>query len=239
MKKLFFHNPLLFAIAIFINLVTFNTILFAKGKSGSLTGTVRFLGKMPPRESSPVKINPEVCGSIFLEESLVNFDNKGVKNAVISLKKKTDGLDPSSSEKKIFLTSKKCHLEPYVTGEENNLTLNIINSDPILHVMKFSKKDQVLFTLPLPPNGTIVKKIDQTGIIHVTCVLHPFMESFIMVFDTPLYSFSDQNGKFHFPEIEPGKYILSIWHKSFGPIEEEIEIIPGKTLTRFYELKQD
>ena len=50
---------------------------------------------------------------------------------------------------------------------------------------------------------------------------------------------SDQNGHFNLPEIEPGKYILSIWHKSFGTLEDEIEILSGKTLNCSYLLEQN
>lgn len=238
MKKVFLKIIFLFLVTNFFVVVLSDTILFGAEKKGSFTGTVRYFGLAPPRESAPVNTDPQVCGSTYLEEPLVNVENKGVKNAVISLKKKTDGMKPLESEKRLYVISKQCHFEPYVTATQIDDSLNIKNSDPILHVLQFSKKDQVLFTLPLPANGNIVRRIDQLGLIQIKCVIHPFMKSYIAVLDTPFYTLSDINGSFHFPKMDPGKYNVSIWHKGFGVIEKEIEILPGKSLNIIFGLEQ-
>lgn len=156
---------------------TTETTLLGEDKTGSLSGTVQYFGTTPPRESVSVAVDSEVCGSVYLEDTLINFENKGVKNAVISLKKKTDGLKPSEAVGRVYLISKKCHLEPYVFATPVDDSLVIKNSDPILHVLQFSNGNQVLFTLPLPANGNIVRKIDQPGLIQIKCVIHPFMKS--------------------------------------------------------------
>jgi hypothetical protein len=238
MKKYLIKIVFLLLVGVFIAEFLPETVLFGAEKKGSLMGSVRYFGKTPLRESGPVNIDREVCGSEYLEESLVNFENKGVKNAVISLKRKTDGLEPSVPGKKFYLVTKQCHFEPYVTAVQTDNSLSIKNSDPVLHVLKFSREDQVLFTLPLQANESIVKKIDQKGLIEIKCVIHPYMKSYIAVLDTPIYVLSDSNGSFHFQNLESGKYSISIWHKSFGSIEKEIEIVPGKRLNLPFELQQ-
>jgi hypothetical protein len=238
MNKYSIKIVFLFLVAEVFVLFLSDTILFAADKKGSVMGTVRYFGKTPSPESGSVTTDTAVCGSTYLEDPLINFENKGVKNAVISLKKKTDEMKHSGGKEKTYLISKKCHLEPYVTAVPMDNSLNIKNSDPVLHVLQFSKKDQVLFTLPLPANGNLIKKIDQSGLIQIKCLIHPYMKSFIAVMDTPIYTLTDLNGSFHIPELEPGKYELSIWHKSFGTIEKEIEIVPGKSLNLPFELQQ-
>jgi hypothetical protein len=238
MNKYFIKIVLLILAAEVFILFLSNKSLFGAEKKGSFVGTVRYFGPAPLRESTPVNTDPQICGSVFLEETLVNGDNKGVKNAVISLKTKTDGMRPSGSEKRLYVVTKQCHFEPYVTATQIDDSLNIKNSDPILHVLQFSKEDQVLFTLPLPANGNIVRRIDQLGLIQIKCVIHPFMKSYIAVLDTPIYTVSDINGSFHFPEMDPGKYAVSIWHKGFGVVEKEIEILPGKSLHLVFGLEQ-
>jgi hypothetical protein len=239
MTKYFLKIVFLFLVANFYVVFLSDTLLFGAEKKGSVTGTVRYFGKTPPRESGPIKTDPEVCGSVYLEEPLVNFENKGVKNAVITLKKKTDEMRPSQTEERLYLTSRKCQIEPYVTAIPIDNSLSIKNLDPVQHLIQFSKKDQVLFTLPLPASGNIVKKIDQTGLIQAKCLIHPYMKSFIAVLDTPIYTLSDLNGSFHLPKLDPGKYNLSIWHKAFGSIEKEIDIPPGKRLNLIFELEQN
>lgn len=239
MKKYFLKTVFLFLVTGFFVVSLSDTILFGAEKKGSVTGIVRYFGTALPRESASINTDPEVCGSIYLEETLVNVENKGVKNAVISIKKKTAKMKPSGAEKRIYLISKNCRFESYVTAIPVDNSLSIKNSDPILHVLQFSKKDQALFTLSLPANGTIVRRIDQLGLIQIKCVIHPFMKSFIAILDTPIYTLSDLNGSFHLPELDPGIYNLSIWHNGFLPIEKEIEIAPGKNLNLKFEFEQN
>src|SRR6202162_1036290 len=236
MNKYFIKTVFLFLVAEVFVVFLSDTILFGAEKKGSLMGTVRYFGTLPICESVSVTADSAVCGSIYLEDTLINIDNKGVKNAVISLKKKTNQMKHSGGKERTYLISKKCHIEPYVTAIPMENTLTIKNSDPVLHVLQFSKDGQILFTLPLPANGNVARRIDQLGLIQIKCVIHPYMKSFIAVLDTPIYSLSDLNGSFHFTELNSGKYDLSIWHKSFGSIEKEIEIVPGKSLNLPFEL---
>jgi len=239
MKKEFLIAVLLFFVAECSILVLSDEKIFAANATGSLTGTVRYFGPIPPRESGPVKVDSEVCGSNYSEDVLINAENKGIKSAVISLKKLTDDKKSSRDEKRIYLISKKCHFEPNITAIQIDNSLNIENSDPILHVLKFSRQDQVLFTLPLPAHGSLVKRIDQTGLIQIKCVIHPFMKSQIAVLDTPLYSFSDPNGAFNFEKLDPGKYRLAVWYNGFGSMEKEIEIQAEKNTNLNFELKRN
>jgi hypothetical protein len=210
--------------------VVLDTAVFGEEQKGSLKGKIVLSGAPPPRESIEVKTDPNVCGLTFQEESFINSENKGVKNAVISLKSKSSSRSPLYLADTVDITSKNCRLEPFVSMGHLQESVNIKNLDSILHVLQFSKKDQALFTLPLSAGGNIIKKFNESGVIKVKCLIHPFMKSVIAVMDTPYYVLSDHDGSFQLPEIEPGKYLLSIWHESFGSLEKEIEIAPGRTL---------
>ncbi|MHB8482637.1 MAG: carboxypeptidase regulatory-like domain-containing protein [Nitrospiria bacterium] len=197
------------------------------------------MGTPPLRKSVAVKVDPNVCGLTFQEESFVNPGNKGVKNAVISLKNKSTVVSPLYPPGTVDITSKNCRLEPHVAMDHFQEPFKIKNFDPVLHVLQFSRKDHVLFNLPLPPDGNIIRKInDESGLIQVKCLIHPFMKAIIAVMDTPYYVLSDHEGSFQVPEIEAGKYLLSIWHESFGSLEKEIEIVPGRTLNLSFEFKK-
>lgn len=205
-------------------------IVFGAEKKGAVIGTVRFSGTVPKSKSIPIKVDLNICGSTFLEEPYVNLENKGVQNAVISLKNKSDKATSNHAEDKVYIINKNCKIEPRITVMQVKKKLIIKNSDPILHVLQFTHNDQILFNLPLPGNGNIVKEIDQLGPIHVKCVIHPFMKAFFLVIDSPIYTLTDHNGSFKFPEINPGKYILSVWHPSLKSIEKEIEISQDQNL---------
>ena len=228
----------LFLFLISIHLQVLDTTVFGEVQKGSLKGKIILSGALPLRESIEVKADPNVCGLTFQEESFVNSGNKGVKNAVISLKSKSTAGSPVYPDDTVEITSKNCRLEPHVFMVRLQEPVKIKNLDSILHVLQFSTKDQVLFNLPLPAGGNIIKKINESGLIQVKCLIHPFMKSIIAVMDTPYYVLSDHDGSFQLPEIEPGKYLLSIWHESFGSMEKEIEIAPGRTLNLSFAFKK-
>jgi hypothetical protein len=215
-----------------------DSVLLAQEYKGGLRGSVKYLKNVPVPKIIPIKIDSSICGSEFLQETSVNTENKGISNAIVSLKKKPGqaNSDILKSDWRL-VTSKKCNFEPSVVGISTNTNIVIANSDPILHVLQFTQKDRLLFNLPLPPQKKIVKKIEKTGLIHVKCVIHPFMDGYIAVLDTPLYSLSDSNGHFYFSDIEPGKYLLSIWHRGFEAVIKDIDIPPGKTLEQNFNLE--
>jgi len=210
--------------------VVLDKAVFGDEQKGSLKGKITLSGVPPQRESIEVKVDKNVCGLTFQEESFVNAENKGIKNVLISLKNKNPVGSILYPVDAIDITSKNCRLEPHVSMGQLQDSIKIKNFDPVLHVLQFSRENQVLFNLPLPAGGNIIKKIGEAGIIQVKCLIHPFMKTIIAVMDTPYYVLSDQDGYFQVPEIEPGKYLLSIWHESFGSMEKEIEIAPGRTL---------
>lgn len=215
-----------------------DSALSAEGNKGGFRGSVKYLKNVPVRENVPIKIDSSVCGSEFLQETSINTANKGISNAIISLKKKSNQANSYILKNDWrLITSKKCHFEPSVVGVSTNTNIVIANSDPILHVLQFTQKERLLFNIPLPPQNKIVKKFGDTGLIHVKCVIHPFMDSYIAVLDSPLYTLSDSNGHFYFSDIEPGKYLLSIWHRGFEAIVKDIDIPPGKTLEQNFNLE--
>ncbi len=230
MKNYMIKLLFLFFIVSLFHLLLLDPIVFGAGKKGAVMGTVQFPGTVPKSKSIPIKIDPNICGSAFLEEPYVNPENKGVQNAVISLKNKSDKVTSNHAEDRVYIINKNCKIEPNITVMQVNKEIVIKNADPILHVLQFTHNDQTLFNLPLSGNGNIVKQIDQLGPIHVKCLIHPFMEAFFLVIDSPIYTQTDRNGSFKLPDINSGKYILSVWHPTLKSIEKEIEISQDQPL---------
>jgi hypothetical protein len=69
---------------IFVLLDSDTILLVAEKKKGSCKANVRYFGPALPDGSAPVKTDPQVCGWIYVEETLVNLENKVVLRFVIS-----------------------------------------------------------------------------------------------------------------------------------------------------------
>ena len=78
-----------------------------------------------------------------------------------------------------------------------------------------------------------VKKIGasflQPEIIRVACDVHPWMFSWISVFDHPYFSVSGKDGSFKIVNVKPGKYTLQAAHRKAGTVTRELEIKEGAT----------
>lgn len=65
------------------------------------------------------------------------------------------------------------------------------------------------------PNVVTPAKVSHSGMGEVICDSHPFMKAYIMIFDHPYASVSDDSGTFTLDNVPPGKYTLKVWHESW------------------------
>ena len=61
------------------------------------------------------------------------------------------------------------------------------------------------------------------------CNLHPWMHSYIAVFDHPFFAVTGKDGAFQLPSLPPGEYTLEAWHERLGTLTQKITIAPGET----------
>jgi plastocyanin len=205
--------------------------LLAEEGNGGLTGNILFSGIPPKIVNETVTQNVEICGNqIQVEPLIVNPDNHGVKNILVSLKNKLEETISNAEMEPLDINNVKCRIEPSAMEVRVNQIVNIRNSDPIFHSLQFMNKERLIFDAALPKNSSnaLKRKFNEPGVIRVRCAVHPFMQGAIYVIDTPHHVFTDKNGTFRITEVKPGRYLMKVWHKSLKPIEREIEILPGK-----------
>lgn len=197
-------------------------------EGGELAGTVSFKGEAPANPANKVRLNPEYCGNTVYDETyIVNPQNKGLKNAVISVEgiekgKKQDG-------QMVILQNDKCHFVPHVQAGMVGAFYEIQNLDPVLHNNHFRINDKTILNVAMPPNGKNIKKqMSEAGIIKVNCDAHKFMKGKIFVGENPYFAVTDKEGRYKISSIPPGKYRVKIWHEALLPQEKEIVILPHK-----------
>ncbi|MBI1818876.1 MAG: hypothetical protein HYR81_00920 [Nitrospirae bacterium] len=206
----------------------------AEESAGSMSGTITSEGITFSAPYIPILDEwQEFCGkSIESEEVLVQSGSKGIKNVVITLRRKEplppDKLKPPA----ISFKTDKCRFAPHVLAMERGSLLNLINDDSILHNFHLHFEDRTILNSSLLPSGQLSgKKMDHPGIFYATCDIHGFMNGYVLVLDTPYYAVTEDSGFFQISNIPPGEYLFSVWHESLkNPIEKKIVIQPKQNL---------
>jgi hypothetical protein len=195
-------------------------------KGGELSGTVTFKGEPPTNQPNKVLVNPEFCGDTVYEETyLVNPQNKGLGNVVISI----EGIEKGkkAEDLPIVFENLKCHFVPHIQAGMVGKYYEVRNLDPVLHNCHLRQNEQTIFNVAMPPNGRNIKKpLSEAGIITANCDAHKFMKGAIFVAPNPYFAVTDKDGNYTISDIPPGKYNVKIWHESLPVQEKEIIIKP-------------
>ena len=186
--------------------------------AGSLTGRVNFEGKGQKQKILKMDADP-VCGASHktpvYRESFVLSEDGYLKNVIVYLSNvKYDGKAPTTQA---VIDQNGCVYVPHVQGIMAGQELLIKNSDATLHNIHGLPKINSEFNFAMPK---VVKekaiKIDKVeNFIKIKCDVHPWMNSYISVFDHPFFSVTDDTGSFKIENIPPGEYEVIAWQEKF------------------------
>lgn len=182
---------------------------------GTIAGVTKFKGKAPRAEPFKVTKNPEVCGQEKPAEAFHASPDGGLKNVVVTLEniakgKKIDAQSP-------YLENKLCAFAPHVQAVAVGSTLEVRNTDPILHNTHSYADGKTFFNLALPVQGQkIKKKVNKAGLIDIKCDAgHTWMRAYIMAVDHPYFAVTDDKGAYKITDVPPGTYKIRAWHEGW------------------------
>ena len=211
----------------------------AVADGGTITGKVSYLGRIPSKKIIPTR-DPEVCGGIRDQAAVVVGSDKAVQFAVVYLKKVAKGKPwPAMEPPKIpVLDQSKCRFVPHVQVIPAG-SLEIVNSDPILHNTHGFYGKRTAFNLALPNLGQkIPVELTRPGMVRVECDAHGWMLAWVYVADSPYYAVTAEDGMFTIADIPPGDYSLVAWQEFTGAIEMPVTVKAGETADVTIELKK-
>ncbi len=198
---------------------------------GVIEGQVRLTGTPPP--PALLDTNPSVasaCGDKVPDRSLSVGEQGALAHVVISLAEgaalPAEGVTPAAP----VLDQKKCAYEPPALAARAGSTLEVRNSDPVMHNVRAVAGAQPLFNVAMPLEGMSLRKpLPATpGTVQVKCDVHPWMRAVVRTFDHPYFTSTDAQGRFRL-EVPEGTHTLVLWHGRLPEASRPITVKAGET----------
>ena len=192
----------------------------AADTTGTVSGRIVFEGKMP--ETKPLEISADqqkgCCeGGKTVDttnRSLLVGDDKGIANVVVTIDVK--GKEAEASDEPIKLDQKECRFEPHVMVVPVGTKVEFLNSDSIAHNVHTYASKNDSFNQTIAPGAKHEQKLAKADKIEIKCDIHPWMNSYLIVSDTPYHAITDRNGNFEIKGLPAGEYKVEVWHETLG-----------------------
>jgi len=167
---------------------------------------------------------------------------KGRKNnggAVIYISK-IEGKTFAPPKEHAKMDQKNLVFDPHILPVVKGTTVDFHNSDDVLHNV-FSPDDCAeklnLGTWPKGESKSYTFK--NPGCISVMlCNVHPEMEAYVLVLETPYYAVSEKDGSYKIKNVPAGKYTLKIWHEKLKEMSVELTVAGTGAVTQDFELRK-
>lgn len=187
-------------------------------QAGTVTGTVRYLGRPPAPEALTPVTDHAVCGSgLRGSEALLLSAAGAVRNAVARIV--LPPVDGWAAPALYDIDQRHCAFVPRVLIVPAGSTVRISNNDGILHNFHTTSRLNPPVNLAQPKFAKPLRvTLRHPEIVPVKCDLHGrrLMRAWIIVAAHPHYALSDGDGRFQLSNVPPGRHTLEIWHETLG-----------------------
>ncbi len=196
----------------------------AVADGGAITGKVTVTGEVPKPEKVEINKDTATCGTEKVMEDIKVGPGGTLAHAVVWI----DGIGQGkawSDGQTATVDQKDCHYIPQVQALAAGGTLEVVNSDPILHNIHAYSGEDTLFNIAQPLKGQKTpKKIAQTGPVHLKCDVHSWMNAWVFVAPHPYFAITKDDGTFSIGDVPPGSYTVKVWHGRFGEKSATVQV---------------
>jgi len=191
-----------------------------KEPTGTIRGHVVLKGDMPKPGTDSITADPKICGTQVSLPRIVVGADKGVEDTFVFLEggPSSGSARATASTKTVLIDQKSCQYKPHALIVPVGSSVEIVNSDPILHNVHGKHDGSNIFNYAQPKQGerqSVETKNMTEGIVTLTCEAgHPWMNAFMYVTKDPSFvAITDKSGEFVIKDVPPGTYTLKMWHE--------------------------
>lgn len=204
---------------------------------GNLKGQFIYKGTAPTPTKLNITKDVDVCTKPNpVDESILVGSNGGIKNVVVYLvpaRGKKVEVHPdyaATAGDNVTLDNKNCRFEPHVGLVRTSQTLLLKNSDSVGHNSKIDAFINPQVNVMIPAGGQVEQKLtlEEKMPVQVSCSIHPWMTSFVVVRDDPYMAVTGDDGTFEIKNLPAGEHEFAFWHEKAGWVKN-VKFTSGKT----------
>ena len=126
----------------------------------------------------------------------------------------------------VVLDQEHCLYHPRVFGVMVGQTVEIRNSDALMHNIKSVPTEQRGFNISQPTAGMTTPRTFSTPEVMVPfeCNVHGWMKAYAGVTAHPFYDTSGEDGGFTLARLPAGTYEIEAWHERFGTQTQTVTV---------------
>jgi len=133
----------------------------------------------------------------------------------------------------VVIDQQACIYTPRVVGARVGQTVQVKNSDMLLHNVDASSGKNNGFNIAQPRAGLVYefKPKNEEVMLHLKCDVHNWMNAYVGIVTNPFFTVSNTTGTFEIDKVPPGTYNLEAWHERFGLVSKPVTVKPGAVTT--------
>jgi plastocyanin len=203
----------------------------AVAQSGTIKGHVRLTGKLPGNPIIRMGMDP-MCskmnaGKRVIQQYFVATIDGSLANVFVRLKGNVPQTPIPSQP--VVIDQQACVYTPRVVGARVGQTVQVKNSDMLLHNVDASSGKNNGFNVAQPRAGLVYefKPKNEEIMLHLKCDVHNWMNAYVGIVTNPYFAVSNTMGTFEIDRVPPGTYMLEAWHERFGLVSKPVTVKAG------------
>jgi hypothetical protein len=202
-----------------------------RAQGGTIKGHVHITGKLPGNPIIRMGMDP-MCsrmnaGKRIIQDYVVATIDGSLANVFVRL----DGNFPQTPvpTQPVVLDQRGCIYLPRVVGARVGQTVQIKNSDALLHNLDASSAKNQGFNFAQPREGLVYtfKPKTEEVMLHLKCDVHNWMNAYIGVVNHPYFAVSNTMGNFEIANVPPGTYMIETWQEKLGTTKKSVTVKAG------------
>jgi plastocyanin len=203
--------------------------------NASVTGTLSFAGTAPANPaidmSEEAQCKAKHAGAITDPQVVVR--NGKVANVFVYVKSGLPaGASYTAPAEPVTIDQEGCVYKPRIFGVMVGQTIDIKNSDPVLHNIKAVPKENRPFNISQPRPMVTKRSFNRREVmVPLECNVHGWMQAYVGVLDHPCFATTGEDGTFRIQGLPAGTYEIEAWHEKLGTRTMSVTVGDGETKT--------
>jgi len=200
---------------------------------GTIKGYIRLTGKLPGNPVIRMGMDP-MCASINRGKRTVQeFVAASLDGSLANVFVTVQGSFPPAAApaEPVTLDQRGCIYAPRVVGVRAGQTLQVRNSDDLLHNVHGLSARGNGFNVSEPKAGMVLQfhLKDEEVMVRVKCDIHSWMTAYVGVVSHPYFAVSGGTGLFEIANVPAGAHKIQAWHERYGPLSQTVRVRAGAT----------